>query len=191
VRAVTTGVVFVVLVVTKFARAPGWSSLPSLLVFWLRSIHRHYGHAVAAALSIHDLKRIDKVEIARYRRRAHCRHPPPAPCRALKYSRRLASQVRAVTVVTDDEQEGRLRRRWNSFPGADPRHLFGCHSLRISRHPFPRLIEYIEQISEAKTTHPRSSQSSSQNLLPRFLVTICCCDDRTANLLRMRLLGHE
>ena len=52
VGAVTTGIVFIVLVVTKF-REGAWLvavTIP-LLVLWLRSIHRHYA-AVANALSV-------------------------------------------------------------------------------------------------------------------------------------------
>jgi len=187
VGAVTTGVVFVVLVVTKFAEG-AWLVIVALplLVFWLRSIHRHYD-AVAAALSIHDLKPIDKVEIA------DIAVVPIADIhrgtlRALKYSRRLASQVRAVTVVTNNEQEERLRRRWNSFP-----ELTHGISLDVIRYEFrdilSPLIEYIEQISEQD--YPSSLITV---VIPEFVpesLSAHLLHNQTANLLRMRLLGHE
>ncbi len=187
VGAVTTGVVFVVLVVTKFTEG-AWLVIVALplLVFWLRSIHRHYD-AVAAALSIHDMKPIDKVEIA------DIAIVPIADIhrgtlRALKYSRRLASQVRAVTVVTNNEQEGRLRRRWNSFP-----ELTHGISLDVIRYEFrdilSPLIEYIEQISEQD--YPSSLITV---VIPEFVpesLSAHLLHNQTANLLRMRLLGHE
>ena len=69
--------------------------------------------------------------------------------RALKYSRRLASNVRAVSIITHSDQEERIRRRWTRFP-----EITAGIQLDIIAYEFrdilSPLIEYIERVSEVE-----------------------------------------
>lgn len=187
VGAVTTGVVFVVLVVTKFQEG-AWIvvlAIP-LLVFWLRSINRHYD-AVAQSLSVRDMQKVDLIDIG------DVAIVPIADVhrgtlRALKYSQRLARDVRAVSIVTNAEQEERIRRRWDNFPDAT-----AGIKLEVINYDFrdilSPLIEYIEHVSEVE--YPGSLITV---VIPEFVpesMTAHFLHNQTANLLRMRLLGHE
>jgi amino acid transporter len=187
VGAVTTGIVFVVLVVTKFTEGAWLVAIAiPLLVFWLRSIHRHY-EAVAVALSTQDLQPIDLIGIG------DVAIVPIADIhrgtlRALKYSKRLASDVRAVSIVTSAEQEARVRRRWASFPDVTDgiRLDIIAYDFRDILSP---LIEYIEQIAEREY-----ASSLITVVIPEFVpesITAHLLHNQTANLLRMRLLGQE
>jgi hypothetical protein len=157
-----------------------------LLVFWLRSIHRHY-EAVAVALSTQDLQPIDLIGIG------DVAIVPIADIhrgtlRALKYSKRLASDVRAVSIVTSAEQEARVRRRWASFPDVTDgiRLEIIAYDFRDILSP---LIEYIEQIAEREY-----ASSLITVVIPEFVpesITAHLLHNQTANLLRMRLLGQE
>ncbi|MFN8445523.1 MAG: APC family permease, partial [Caldilineaceae bacterium] len=115
VGAVTTAIVFVVLVVTKFVDG-AWIiaiAIP-LIVLGLRMIHDHYV-AVAEALRTRDLSPSNLEEIA------DVAIVPIADVhrgtlRAIKYAKRISSNVRAVCVITSESQKERLERRWNRFP---------------------------------------------------------------------------
>jgi len=187
VGALTTGIVFIVLVVTKFKEG-AWLvavTIP-LLVLWLRSIHRHYD-AVASALSVRDLQPVDQIDIA------DVAIVPIADIhrgtlRALKYSIRLASNVRAVSIITHPDQEERIRRRWTRFP-----EITAGIQLDIIAYEFrdilSPLIEYIERVSDIE--YPASLITV---VIPEFVpeaVTSHLLHNQTANLLRLRLLEHE
>ena len=112
VGAVVTGVVFFILLATKFADG-AWivALLIPLLVAMFYAIHRHYVD-VAASLSTRGLSDKDLVPVA------DVAIVPIADVhrgsiRALVYARRIASDVRAVSIATVPE----MHERNEEFPG--------------------------------------------------------------------------
>lgn len=187
VGAVTTGVVFVVLVVTKFTEGAWLVAIAiPLLVLWLRSIHKHYA-TVAEALSTRDLRPVDLVDIGDvvivpigdiHR----------GTLRALKYARRLAHDVRAVSIITAPEQEERIRQRWARFPEITA----GIELVVIAydfRDILSPLVDYIKHVNAVE--YPGSLITV---VIPEFVPDALAdqlLHNQTANILRLRLYDHD
>ena len=113
--AIVTGIVFLVLVATKFMDG-AWIVVLAIpaLVFMFDRINKHY-QTVANTLSTRELREEDLmgvsdvavVPIADVHR---------GTLRALQYARLIASDVRAVCVATSPEVRERVERRWARFP---------------------------------------------------------------------------
>ncbi len=113
--ALVTGVVFLILIATKFTEG-AWIvvlAIP-LLVMGFRTIHRHYDH-VATNLTtqdftpdkMHAIADVAIVPVAGVHR---------GTLRALRYARRISPNVRAISICTDDAMCDRMRERWEKFP---------------------------------------------------------------------------
>jgi amino acid transporter len=113
--AITTGIVFVILLATKFFDG-AWiiaAAIP-LLVFMFHKIHQHYEH-VAESLTTEDFDEANLMDVA------NVAIIPIADVhrgtlRALQYASRIADDVRAVCVATTPEMRQRVERRWARFP---------------------------------------------------------------------------
>lgn len=187
VGAVTTGVVFIVLMATKFAEG-AWIvaiAIP-IIVVMLRTIHRHY-EGVAEALSTRDLKAVDLAEIA------DVALVPIADIhrgtlRALKYAKRIAHDVRAVSIITSEEQEERIHRRWERYPEI----IEGIELVLLNydfRDILTPIVEYIEEVNRAE--YPGQLITV---VIPEFVpesLTAHFLHNQTANMLRLRLHVHE
>ena len=187
VGAVVTGIVFLVLLATKFVDG-AWivAVLIPLLVVMFHAIHRHY-ESVSASLSTTGMSEADLVPIA------DVAIVPIADVhrgsiRALTYARRIASDVRAVSIATNPDVHERLQRRWNRFPKLTKGIRFDIidYDFRDILEP---LVEYIERVNEAEypdqivtVVVPEFVPESTGT---RFL------HNQTANLLRSRLLEHR
>lgn len=181
--AVTTGVVLLILLVTKFTHG-AWIVVLAvgLLMLGFRSIRSHYSH-VADALSTRDFT------LAQTRDIADVVIVPMADVhrgtlRALKYARRLSDNVRAVTVVTSPENKERFLRRWNRFPK-----LTGQARLVIIEYDFrdilEPLVEYIRHVNEVE--YPDQLITI---VVPEFVPASAgahLLHNQTANILRFRL----
>lgn len=187
VGAVTTGVVFVVLVATKF-REGAWIivlAIP-LIVLLLRSIKAHYV-GVAEALRIRNMTVADLADIA------DVAVVPIADVhrgtlRALKYARRLSSDVRAVAVITSAEQKESLLRRWQRFPALTQTIQLICidYDYRDILRP---LIDYINQVNCVEFPDQLTTI-----VIPEFIpesLSAQLLHNQTANILRLRLRGQE
>ncbi len=185
--AVTTGLVFIVLLVTKFAEGAWLIAIAiPLIVFMLRSIHRHY-EEVALALSTRELRHVDLVEIG------DVVIVPVADIhqgtlRALKYARRLATDVRAVSIVTNEEQRERIQNRWARFPeltnGIDL--VLLDYAFRDILNP---IVGYIEKVNASE--YPDQLITV---VIPEFIPESPIANllhNQTANMLRLRLRVHE
>jgi amino acid transporter len=187
VGAVTTGIVFVVLLATKFTEG-AWIvaiAIP-LIVLLLRAIHKHY-EGVAEALSTRDLRAVDLADIA------DVAIVPIADIhrgtlRALKYAKRLAGDVRALSIVTSAAQRERIERRWQRFPDV----VAGVDLILLEydfRDILTPIVEYIEEVN--------TSEYPSQLItvvIPEFIpesITAHLLHNQTANMLRLRLHIHE
>ncbi|MEZ4661447.1 MAG: hypothetical protein R2911_28185 [Caldilineaceae bacterium] len=187
VGAVTTGIVFVVLVATKFVEG-AWIiaiAIP-LIVLMLKSIRNHYAH-VAEALrtanlapsDLHEIADVAIVPIADVHR---------GTLRALKYAKRISSHVRAVCVSTSAEQHERIVRRWQRFPeltaGVDL--IFIDYDYRDVLEP---LVEYIKYANNVEFSNQLTTV-----VIPEFIPTSLPAQllhNQTANILRMRLRTEE
>ncbi len=185
--AITTGVVLVILVVTKFVEG-AWIVVVGviLLVIMLRTIKAHYIR-VAQSLRIANAQQIELADIA------DVVIVPVADIhrgtlRALKYAKRMSTQVRAVSIITDDAQREHILQRWEQFPDLTE----GIQLVLLDyefRDIMSPLVEYIENVQDVE--------------FPNQLVTIAIPEfvprswaghllhNQTANILRLRLRAHE
>ncbi len=187
VGAVTTGLVFCILVATKFVEG-AWIiviAIP-LLVWMLQAIHTHYAD-VAEALrttqltptDLHEIADVAIVPIADVHR---------GTLRALKYAKRISSNVRAVSVITSSEQKERLLRRWERFPALTK----GVELVLIDYEYRDILEPLIDYVSYANTVE--FADQLTTVVLPEFVPTAFAAQllhNQTANILRMRLRAQE
>lgn len=144
--AVATGVVLLILAVTKFFEG-AWLILLAigLLVLLFRGIRRHY-QTVATNLRISDLQAeqlrspadVVIVPIGDLHR---------GSLRALKYALRMSRDVRAVKVVNDEEEAAALRERWAAWEHVvgDARLICLATDYRDILDP---LVDYIRRVHE-------------------------------------------
>jgi amino acid transporter len=183
VGAVVTATVLVVLVATKFVEG-GWIVVLAVagMVFLFTTIHSHY-EDVAAKLStqnldLHDLSTVADVVIV-----------PIADIhrgtlRALKYARRLSSDVRVVHVSTDQASKARVLERWQRFREFTE----GLQLVDIEyeyRDVIEPLVEYIEHVNNVEFPHQLTTVVVPE-FIPRTLREQLL-HNQTANLLRNRL----
>ena len=148
VGALTTSIVFVVLVVTKFVEG-AWIIvivIPLIIMMFYR-INRHYDN-VADNLStrkiieneISSVADVVVLPIGDVHR---------GTIRALQYAQRLSTDVRAVYVSTDSSLKERFLKRWQKFPSLTQEvNLVGIdYDYRDFLTP---LIEYIEQVNNVE-----------------------------------------
>lgn len=187
VGAVTTGVVLIVLMATKFMEG-AWIiviTIP-LLVLLLRSIKAHYV-GVAEALRTRTLQKADLIRIA------DIAIVPIADVhrgtlRALKYAKRISSNVRAVCIITNPEQKERIEQRWARFPELTQ----GIELVLIDydyRDVLEPLIDYIERVNRREFPGQLTTI-----VIPEFIPTSFAANllhNQTANLLRLRLRALE
>jgi len=137
--AVSTGLVLLVVAVTKFAEG-AWIILVliPLLVLWFRSVHKHYAR-VGEQLSLRDFTEEARrhntvlVPISGVHR---------AVVQALQYAKILSPDVRAVFVDVDPNATANVRREWERWGQEIP--------LVVLPSPYRSLmeplLEYIEQV---------------------------------------------
>lgn len=185
--ALTTFIVLIILVATKFSHGAWIIVLAIPLLIWLfRSIRHHYDH-VAEALTTRNLSVTDLADVA------DVVIVPIADVhrgtlRALKYAKRLSKHVRGVSVVTSKEARERLERRWNRFP-----EITGDVELVIIPYDFrdilTPLVDYVEYVNDVEHPHQLTTV-----VIPEFVPTSVGAQllhNQTANILRLRLRAHQ
>ncbi|MBC8334747.1 MAG: APC family permease [Anaerolineales bacterium] len=181
--ATTTAIVFIVLVVTKFAEG-AWIIvlLIPLIITMFYSIHRHYDN-VSENLSTRNL---EETEIS------HVADVVILPIgdvhrgtlRALQYAKLITKDVRAVYISTDASLKERFLRRWKKFPLLTQNvNLIGIdYDYRDVLTP---LIEYIEHVHSVEFP-----DQSITVIIPEILTNSLLSSglhNKTALLLRGRL----
>jgi amino acid transporter len=181
--ALLTGIVFIILVVTKFLEGAWIIALAiPLLVFMFYAVRRHYQH-VSTALSIQGLAtspedkigNIAIVPIGDVHR---------GTLQALAYAGRLADDVRAVSICTSPEMRDRIQQRWQLFPEltGSIKLVLIDYEYRDILHP---LVDYIEQVKNSEFPSRLTTV-----VVPEIVPTSIAAQflhNQTANLLRMRL----
>ncbi len=184
--AVTTFVVFIILVITKFMEG-AWIIVVVIpvLIFMFYSINRHYQN-VADNLSTRTLEEreisgvadVVLLPIGDVHR---------GTLRALQYANMLSDDVRAIFISTSPEGKERFMRRWNRFPS-----MVGKAKLVEIEHDYrdflPPLINYIERVNcEEFPNH------SVTVMIPEVVITDLAqsvLHNKTSFLLRNRLRQH-
>jgi len=108
--------------------------------------------------------------------------------RALKYAKRMSTHVRAVSIITNEDQKERILRRWEHFPD-----LTKSIELVLIDYDYrdilSPLVDYIDRVQAVE--------------FPNQLVTIVIPEfvprswaghllhNQTANMLRLHLHAHE
>ena len=187
VGAITTGIVFVILLATKFIDGAWIVALAiPLLVFLFHKIHQHY-EQVAESLTTEDFDESDLVDVA------NVAIIPIADVhrgtlRALQYANRIAGDVRAVCVATTPEVRQSVERRWARFPKLtrDVSLVMLDYDFRDILTP---LVNYIEHVN-----HEEFPDRLITIVIPEFVPSAALAQvlhNQTANLLRRQLRARQ
>jgi hypothetical protein len=108
--------------------------------------------------------------------------------RAIKYAKRLATDVRAVSIITSPVQREQILRRWQRFPEltASVRLVLIDYDFRDILQP---LVEYIHHVNGVEFPDQLVTV-----VIPEFVpasLTGQLLHNQTANFLRFRLRGEE
>jgi amino acid transporter len=187
VGAVVTGLVFIILVLTKFMEG-AWvvALLIPILVATFYAIHRHYDR-VAEALStrgmtfqnISDVADVVVIPIADVHR---------GTVLAIEYAKRISNDVRVLSVTTSTEMEERLQRRWNRFPEitSDVQLITIEYDYRDILNP---VVEYIERLNREEFPNQLTTVVVPEFIPEHRIANVL--HNQSANRLRWRLKEHK
>ncbi len=187
VGSITTGVVFIILVATKFVDGAWLVALAiPLLVAMFNVIHKHY-QKVAHTLSTEDFSEDELVDVA------NVAIVPIADVhrgtlRALQYAKLLSTDVRAVCVATTPEIHERIERRWARFPKLTA----GIELVIIDydyRDVLTPLVDYVDRVNRLEF-----DEQLVTIVIPEFVpedVLAQVLHNQTANILRRELRNRE
>lgn len=185
--AIVTGIVFLVLLATKFTEG-AWAvaiAIP-LLVLMFRAINNHYA-AVSQALSTRDYSAAEMLPIADVAI-VPIGDMHRGTLRALGYAQRISPNVRAVCICTSEEMREAVQRRWNRFLTIHPNVKLELIDYEY-RDILTPLVEYIERASEEEFAGQLTSV-----VIPEFVADALPAQilhNQTAVALRHRLRRHE
>ncbi len=185
--AIVTGIVLVILVVTKFTEG-AWViviTIP-LLVLFFRTVHRHYID-VAVSLSTRGMTSGDLPEIANVVI-VPIGDVHRGTVRALQYARMISDDVRALAICTSDEMHDRIVRRWERFPTVTQTIQLVCVDYDF-RDILTPIVDYIEHVN-----HNEFPDQVITVVIPEFIpeeLSAQLLHNQTANILRLRLRHHE
>lgn len=185
--SITTGIVFIILVATKFVDGAWIVALAiPLLVTMFNIIHKHY-EKVAHTLSTEDFSEDELVDVA------NVAVVPIADVhrgtlRALQYAKLISTDVRAVCVATTPEIHERIERRWARFP----RLTQGIELVIIDydyRDILTPLVDYVDRVNRLEF-----DEQLVTIVIPEFVpedVLAQVLHNQTANILRRELRNRE
>ena len=185
--AAVTCVVFFILIATKFMEG-AWLivlAIP-LLAFMFRGIKRHYT-AVANSLTTRDFAPSQMREIA------DIAILPVAgvhrgTLRAMRYAKRISTNVRAICVYTSPEMKESFERQWARFPEVTD----GIQLVMID-YEYRDILTPLENYIEDVTRRDYPNQLVTV-LIPEFVPkhqSAQFLHNQTANLLSSRLRRHD
>ena len=185
VGSLTTFIVFLILVITKFLEG-AWITLVivGLLIVMFFAINRHY-QRVSMALSTRDLvgreETIGKIADVVILPMGDVHK---GTLRALQYATRLSKDVRAVSITTSQQMKERLMKRWNRFPKITQKAKLICIDYDY-RDVLEPLIDYILKVKREEFPNQLITvvipEFVTESLAAQFL------HNQTANFLRFRL----
>jgi hypothetical protein len=185
--AIVTGIVFIILIATKFVEG-AWIIVLAIpaLVYLFRAINQHYAE-IAMNLNTRDFAPEQMRDIA------DVVIMPVADIhkgtlRALRYARKISSNVQAVCIVTDARMKEKIETRWARFPEitSDIQLVMIDYEYRDILTP---LVKYIEDATENAYCNQLVTV-----LIPEFISESWVTQllhNQTAGLLRSRLKRHD
>jgi len=187
VGGITTGIVFFVLMATKFTEG-AWVVVLAIpaIVFMFDRINRHY-EAIAVTLSTRGMEEADLLDVANVAI-VPIADVHKGTVRALQYAKRIATDVRAVCVATSPEVHERIERRWARFPKLTE----GIQLVILDydyRDILTPLVEYIEQVDQVD--YPGQLVTI---VIPEFIPSEMMANvlhNQTARILRSRLRSSQ
>ena len=187
VGAIVTGIVFCILVATKFIEG-AWvvALIIPLLVVIFDQVSKHYDR-VAQSLSTLGLSDKDLITLADVVL-VPIADVHKGTLQALQYAKRLSHDVRAICIVTSPEMHERMLRRWNRFPEL-------THDLQLVMidYDFRDILEPLEEYIERVNREEFPDQKITI-VIPEFIATSALArllHNQTAGLLRKRLRNQE
>ncbi len=186
--ALVTSLVVVVIAVFKFNEG-AWIVvfLIPIMVFFMLRVKRHY-KAVAKQLRVED-ESLSSIHIAQdhYRNRVIVPFSSinRSSIRALRYARTISDNVTAFTVAIDEEQENRLRKRWEELGSDIP--------IIVRYSPYRKVVEpLLEFISSTEYDYRKNDMVTV--ILPQFIVRRWwnkLLHNRTTAYIERQLLKHK
>ncbi len=187
VGSITTGVVFIILVATKFVDG-AWIVvlIIPIFVFTFDRIEKHYQH-VSRALSTKKLKEEDLMDVANVAI-VPIADVHKGTLRALQYAKLIADDVRAVCVATTPAAHERVERRWARFPK-----LTEGIKLEIIDYDYrdvlTPIVDYVDRVNRLEFDGQLVTI-----VIPEFIpetTFAAMLHNQTANILRRRLRSKE
>lgn len=187
--ATVTFIVLLILIATKFMDG-AWIivlTIP-LIIMGFNAISKHYEHVASTlstrtvdqqSASIVDIADIVIVPVGDIHK---------GTLTALQYAKKISNNVKAVCIVTSEDMQERIDRRWNRFGEITNDVELLCIEYDY-RDITERLIQYIEHVSENE--YPKQfttvliPQFVSKTLFENFM------HNQTAQLIRSRLQQKE
>lgn len=187
VGAIVTFAVFLILLSTKF-REGAWivAALIPILVYTFYSVKKHYSN-VSKTLSTRALDATQIVEVA------DVVIVPIADIhrgslRAIQYAKRLADDVRVVTIATTPDHKQQFLERWNRFP-----EITDGIRLELVEYDFrdvlTPIVEYIEHVNNHEYPHLLTTVVIPEFIPERFFAHFL--HNQTATRLRGLLRGYR
>jgi amino acid transporter len=187
VGSITTGIVFIILVATKFVDG-AWIVvlIIPIFVFTFDRIEKHYQH-VSRALSTKKLKEEDLMDVANVAI-VPIADVHKGTLRALQYAKLIADDVRAVCVATTPAAHERVERRWARFPK-----LIEGIKLEIIDYDYrdvlTPIVDYVDRVNRLEFDGQLVTI-----VIPEFIpetTFAAMLHNQTANILRRRLRSKE
>jgi hypothetical protein len=177
--SLATGVVLVVIIITRFTRG-AWiiTLLVPLIVWGFLVIHRHY-RETAAQLSLEDFGAPPRIR--RHRVIVPIAGVHRGVLQAMQYARTLSNDVTAVYVETDPVETARVRQKWHKW-GDGVRLVVVDSEYRSVIEP---LLAYLDKVDAAQP------DDMITVVMPQFLASRWwhnILHNQTALLLRLALL---
>lgn len=186
--AITTGIVFFILMATKFVDG-AWIVVLTIPLFVLlfERINNHYdkvGHSLSTSNLVED-KLIEVADVVI----VPLADVHRGTLRALKYAKRLSKDVRAISIATNPSSHDHIAEKWAQFPK-----LTNGVTLEIIDYDYRDILTPLVRYIEKVNTEEFPNQLITV-VIPEFVAEARIYDglhNQTANLMRRRLRAdHE
>lgn len=183
---VTTFIVFIILVVTKFIDGAWIVVITIPMIIWGFYTIRHHYENVSVSLSTKGLKEDNLMKVAEVVL-LPIGDVHQGTLRALQYAKLISNDVRAIHISTSEKEKERLMERWNRFPEITRNVNLICidHDFRDVLDP---LISYLTTVKQEEFPNQIITVVLPEILTPSLATR--ALHNQTATLLRSHLLQN-